>query len=278
MKIPRYWARAANPSPDGPRPHELAAWGWSEQSHADAEAHARQRLAALEERMRHGLQLPKYAYGRNPLREEIVEQIHSSVDEREAIVTRNSYGCLVVNATRALFVDADLRSPTFTERLAALFGSRRDLAAERLAELRHTLQASPAMSFRIYRTAAGFRVLATNPTFTPGSPEAEALMRAAGADPAFLQLCKLQQSFRARLTPKPWRCDLPPPPAQFPREHPEDREDFRKWLENYNQVSASKATCRFIEAVGPGTVHPSVSPILRLHDDDTNATSSLPLA
>ena len=276
MKIPRYWARVESAEPVA---HHLAAWGWSDHSRSEAEGHARQRLAALEERLRTTGERPtKYAYGRHPLREEIIEQIHGPRDELDAVVTRNSYGCLVVNVAHALFVDIDLRHPTFTERLAAWFGSRRDLAAERLAELRRALQTSPDVSFRIYRTAAGFRVLATNPLFTPGSPDAEALMQLAGADPAFLQLCKLQESFRARLTPKPWRCNLPSPPGQFPREHPDDRAAFAAWLEGYNRVAAAKATCHFLEAIGPGSVHPSAASILRLHDDRTKAQSRLPLA
>ena len=45
--------------------------------------------------------------------------------------------------------------------------------------------------------------------FTPASSDAEAVMKAVGADPAFIQLCRIQESFRARLrqvhTPAPGR-------------------------------------------------------------------------
>lgn len=218
MKIPKYWARAETQA--------LAAWGWSDESRTHAEAHARQRLAALEERIRRGEKPHAYAYGRNPLREEIIDEIHDADDHLAAVMTRNSYGCLVVNAAHALFVDVDLPEPTLVERVAALFGRGRGRAAERLAALRDVLRSQPAASFRIYRTAGGFRVLATNPPFSPDSPQTEALLRAAGADPAFIQLCRLQRSFRARLTPKPWRLRLQLPPGTYPREDPDDQAAF----------------------------------------------------
>ncbi len=103
-------------------------------------------------------------------------------------------------------------------------------------------------------------------------------MRAVDADPAFIQLCHVQDSFRARLTPKPWRMGTKPPPGQFPREQASEQSDFAHWLEQYDRASAAKATCRFVEAIGPGTVDEAIAPIVRLHDDRTKATSGLPLA
>jgi hypothetical protein len=204
--------------------------------------------------------------------------LHGDAGALDAVITRNSYGCLVLYAAHALFVDIDLRAPTFTEWLAGLLGKRRDPAGERLASLRAALQAMPSASFRIYRTAAGFRVLATSPAFEPGSSAAAALLQATGADPAFVQLCRLQHSFRARLTPKPWRVGLAAPPGSFPRDHPDDRAAFAAWLGEYQRTAAAWATCQFVETIGSGVVDRSISPILRLHDDFTRAQSQLPLA
>jgi hypothetical protein len=279
MRIPKYWARAENPNPEGPEAHALIAWGWSDESHAGAQAHARQRLAAMEERLRRGEKLPpKYAYGRNPLREEIIDEIHDSDNRIAAVITRNSYGALVLNAAHALFVDVDVPEPTLTDWLAALVGRRRDRAAERLAALRDVLRAQMGAGFRIYRTAGGFRVLATSPAFTPESSQTEVLLRAAAADPAFVQLCRLQRSFRARLTPKPWRLGLLPPPTTYPRDDADAQAAFDEWLADYTRASETRATCHFVESIGSELVHPSIAPVLRLHDEYTKARSALPLA
>jgi hypothetical protein len=130
---------------------------------------------------------------------------------------------------------------------------------------------------RVYRTAAGFRLLATGRTYDPGSSEAESVMRVVGADPSFVQLCKVQDSFRARLTPKPWRIGQSAPPGDFPREG-RQQQAFDEWLRRYDRAAASSATCRFIESIGGDSVHPDVTPILALHDEQTKATTTLPLA
>jgi hypothetical protein len=53
---------------------------------------------------------------------------------------------------------------------------------------------------------------------------------------------------------------------------------FAAWLERYERAAASKATCRFVETVGSGWLHPEIAPIVRLHDERTKAESGLPLA
>jgi hypothetical protein len=131
---------------------------------------------------------------------------------------------------------------------------------------------------RVYRTSAGLRYLVTHDTFAPGDAASEAAMKALGSDPAYIKLCKVRQSFRARLTPKPWRIGLPRPPHRFPYEGAGDEQEVRAWILRYDAASRAHATCHFVEAVGSGTVHPEVEPLLRLHDEHTRATSGLPLA
>src|SRR5712692_10909752 len=79
-----------------------------------------------------------------------------------AVVTRNGYGSLVLNADRAMFVDVDLPRASFASRFGAWLGvARHRPEAETLARLKTVLASVSGSSFRIYRTAAGFRVLAT---------------------------------------------------------------------------------------------------------------------
>jgi hypothetical protein len=259
MNVPRFWARSTADvrNKDG-RSLELAAWGWSSYDRSEAEAKARERLARLRSRVEHGLELSHgYAYAERPLREEIVEELRAPRGEVVGVVTRNSYG----------------------SRVGAWFGvARHRPEAETLARLKTVLAGVSGSSFRIYRTAAGFRVLATDPVFKPGSAEAEKLMTQLDADPAFVRLCRAQESFRARLTPKPWRCGCERPAGRFPREHAHDEERFSEWLQRYDKACDAKATCRVVEDVGWRRVHPDVAPILSVHDRVSKATSTLPLA
>ena len=280
LRIPRYWARAEGDAPpDTEGPERIVVWGWSDDNHVEAERHAHQRLTELLDQLRRGLGLPKgYAYGTRPLREEILDELRDRRGRLDGLLTRNSYGSVVLNTAQVLFVDVDVPWPTFGQRLARLLGSRKPTAEmTTLSRLRDGLQNDSGGSYRIYRTAAGFRVLATDPVFTPGSPEAERLMKALGADPAFLHLCRIQGSFRARLTPKPWRCGQANPPGSFPRE-PEAQAAFAEWLAQYERSTDGKATCRFVEAVGWGRTHEDAGQIVDLHDRRTKAATDLPLA
>jgi hypothetical protein len=276
MKIPKYWIRREGDvqHPDG-RSLRLFAWGWSESSTSDADSRAGERFRSLEQRVSQGLDLPRgYAYGDRPVREQIVEEISGPDGQPDALLTRNSYGSLVLNAARSMFVDVDAAAG-FS--LKILFGGSKPSDAK-LGKLRDTLRVFVSASFRVYRTAAGYRLLATDRLYTPGSSESESLMRQVGADPAFIQLCRIQDSFRARLTPKPWRIGRPGPPGSFPREDAGLQRAFEQWLQEYDRAAASKATCQLVETIGSGTIHPDVAHIVQLHDERTRATSSLPLA
>jgi hypothetical protein len=282
MNIPLYWVRATGQVPGpGDRRFDLTAWGWSSVGRAEAEQKAHERLASLAQRVQQGLEFPRgYAYGGDrPLREEILREVRDRDGEITGIVTRNSYGSLVPNTRDAMFVDVDLPKPPAVGILARLLGRAKpaESVAESLAKLRATL-ASLHGSFRIYRTAAGWRVLATDRHYDPKSSEAQTAMREMGADPAFLQLCRVQESFRARLTPKPWRCGDAPPPGQHPREDEYSIASFARWLETYDRACKSKATCRFVKSVGANRVAANLSPIVELHDSLTRATTDLPLA
>ena len=187
----------------------------------------------------------------------------------------------MLNAAQSMFVDVDAAgqaSGSSGFSLKSLFGGGSKPADAQLDRLREVLRSSGGGCFRVYRTAAGYRLLATDRLYTPGSGDSEALMRQVGADPAFIQLCRIQDSFRARLTPKPWRIGKPAPPGDFPRKDGELQRAFEQWLLEYDRAAGSKATCQFVETIGGGSIHPDLAHIVQLHDDRTKATSSLPLA
>ena len=77
-------------------------------------------------------------------------------------------------------------------------------------------------SIRAYATKQGVRLLFTDQPYDPASQEAQHIMAALGVDERYARLCASQGTFRARLTPKPWRIGISNPPARFPKD-PADR-------------------------------------------------------
>ena len=284
MNIPKIWKRAAGDVTGRLGPMRVVAWGWSQTDGAEAERAARAKLERISARIADGLDLPSgYDYGERPLREEILREIGSADDDGAMVVTRNAYGALILNTARVMFIDVDgatesVSSPSSW--LGRWFSKSAPSGedADPLARLRTRLERASDSSFRIYRTAAGFRLLATERLFVPGGDESEGIMKAVDADPAFVRLCRMQKSFRARLSPKPWRCDAPRPPAGFPREGDDDDRRHAAWLASYEARADEHATCRFVASTGRGRVHEAVQPILDLHDESTRASSTLPLA
>jgi hypothetical protein len=278
LDIPRYW-RKAEGDVQGPDGNELRlkAWGWSSDGEGAARDRAKDRLSRLITRVKNGEPLPeRYEYGSRPIREEVLEEFRDSAGLIKAVLTRNTYGSRILNATRLLFIDVDLKTPgLFARLLRRLKGDDNDRA---LDQLRGTLERFAPVTFRVYRTAAGLRAMSVSHVFSADAPEAYEILCETKADPAFVHLCRLQQSFRARLTPKFWRCGMRGQPPAYPREDARSRDAFHTWLREYQRRSGQFATCEYLETVGAEAVHPDNIDLLRLHDRQTRASERLPLA
>src|SRR6185437_11448436 len=104
MKIPRFWARSESQSAGrGQPPLAVGCWKWSDVSVEEARRLADARALELGRILREGRPLDRYLYGEQPLREEVIRTIQPEV----AVITRNRYGALVLNAARAMFIDVD---------------------------------------------------------------------------------------------------------------------------------------------------------------------------
>lgn len=268
---------------EGPkrRPYRLESWGWSDRSVAAALEVARRRLSDVAARIASGDLSRKYPYGERPLREEILRTFGETGAPNEAVVTRNRYGALVLNTARVPFIDVDAPDPEpdWFRKLRALFGRRLPETPDAVLErIRAACRRYERHGFRIYRTRSGFRVLATDLLLDPTSASTRELLDAFGSDPRFVRLCAVQETFRARLTPKPWRCDRSLPPGQHPREDAAARARFEEWLRGYESACERFATCRFLESVGSESAVPDARAVLEEHDRVTKATTQLPLA
>lgn len=278
MLVPRYWARTEGTAtdPTGKR-YRFQLWGWSQESHAEAQSVARNRLSQLVSRIGRGEPAEAYSYGKQPLREEILRALGETGSRGEAVVTRNRYGALVLNTAQVPFIDVDSPRVGVIDRLRGLF-KRTPRPDPTLERIRRAARDHDRGSFRIYRTRAGFRVLGTDLFLDPRAASTRDLLAAFEADPHFTKLCKLQGSFRARLTPKPWRCGCPLPPGRHPREGEPLRQRFASWLANYETASSRFASCRYLESVGWDRIASEARAIVEEHDRVTHALSDLPLA
>lgn len=278
MRLCKYWAAATAEVP--------TAGGWSlrcyagsneslEEALRNAETIARRAAAAIGS----GSRPDSYGYADRPLREEIVDELTRG-SETLAIVSRNSYGSLVLNSARALFADIDYPPRTVLESLKRLFVRRRTQAkldAEIVQRVDRLCAGSPELGVRLYRTANGFRACVTSREYDPRSREAEELLRRFGSDPLYVRLCDGQESFRARLSPKFWRCGGTPPPRRIPWDSPEEERAYREWQRDYERASSGYTTCALVGSFGRQETDPSIAPVVDLHDRLACA-GELPLA
>lgn len=303
MDVPTFWTRVRDEarSPDG-RSVVVSAWGWSNESDDDAARRARDTVARMAARVRRGEPFPeRYAYGGHPMREERLRELPGRDGRTAVVLTRNAYGAVVLNADDALFVDVDDPPPRPAPRqggllvrlLRALLGGHAEgspssaaspsggsAADDAMVARVRAVAGSRGLAMRVYRTSGGYRILCTNRRFDPTSDEVRELMAALDADPKYVQLCRAQRCFRARLTPKPWRMNLVPPPRRDPWSTPGKEDAMKSWLATYDRESAGHAVCRAVAQVGPDVVDPDVAPVLALHDDFTGVErgAALPLA
>jgi hypothetical protein len=173
----------------------------------------------------------------------------------------------VLNAARTMFIDIDRPEPARPGLLARLFGRRPEPMRDEIPERVEALAASrPDLGLRLYQTAGGYRAIVTSRPLDPESDEAMDLLERLGADPLYVRLCRSQSCFRARLTPKPWRCGMGRPPGAYPRVDESARQAFEVWASRYDRASQGFAVCRLGDSFGPASVHPEVASVVDWHD------------
>jgi hypothetical protein len=247
-------------------------------SQADAENRARLLAKARAEAAAHGTTTAPpgggYPYPTRTIYEPVLERVDLAAAAGEsaeiARLTRNAYGATVLNAYTVLFVDVDTAADSSNQPGAKIVPAETAIGA--LAEV---CAARPDLRFRVYSTKAGLRYLCLSRLFDPVAAETRDLLASLHSDPRYALLCRVQKCFRARLTPKPWRCLAarpPPAPGLF------------GWLKQamsspLEPEPAKFATCRFLEVVGTAAaVHPAAQRILEIHDRLTEVASTKPLA
>ena len=279
MYFPKYWAKHVEGA--------FVSWRWSDTSLAEAETLAAQAARQCAARFAEGKPLERYGYPDRPMREEVLSQIDDPQGAAAGVVTRNSYGCKVLNTPTVMFVDIDIEevkpATSLGGMLKRLFTGKKppdppNPALGSLKRVAEWTQCHAGWGWRAYRTKGGLRLLATSGLFDPASPETARLFFELGADPLYARLCKVQERFRARLTPKAWRCGMRRPSARWPWGDASTEAEFVNWERDYETASAGFATCTYIGPIGNEAIHPQVAPIVAFHDQATRAESGLKLA
>lgn len=272
MKFYRYWASAEAPlSVPGENPRKVSAYGGSNEGLEEAKRRAQEIATRAASALATGKPKGSYAYGDRALREELVREVTHNGALAGAI-TRNAYGSLVLNTSRVMFVDVDYHAGNGADLGAALrswWGRLRGNPSQDeqlLTRFDQFTQSHPSLALRVYRTAAGFRLAATSRPFDAAAEETQQVLSELGSDPLYIRLCRSQECFRARLTPKFWRCGAVRPPSRFPWSSTGEEEAYRAWENEYHRIANSFATCAFVTQFGETAVHDEVAPILEIHD------------
>jgi hypothetical protein len=277
MRFYKYWARAVGKAidPDGEEIFRSAT-GYSNVSAEDAFRMAEERAqknARYWEGPRNVVGGYYPANGERPIREETVDQF-SDNGETYAIVSRNSYGCLVLNTTDVFFADVDKptkRKPNpLISWIGSLLGKKKaeesDFESRLIERIQRLVKSDSQLGLRIYRTLLGYRVVLTSQTVPTSEASSVELLKKLGSDKLYVSLCQSQDCYRARLTPKAWRCGADKAMIRFPFSSPEIEQQYRQWEARYEKVASKFATCALIGEFGSKQIHPRVEAILKLHD------------
>lgn len=272
MQFYKFWTKAEHPATDNVGGFKIECWGFSNESLEDAFQVAERRVAAVAGAIVDGkFNAAGYYEGERPFREEIIEEFTD--DGRQvAIISRNNYGVLVLNTPIVFFADVDKPAGSAIKSFLGLFKNKTGEPSfeQQLVEKIETLcRQDASLGLRLYRTTNGYRILITSRQIPANEASSNDLLKTLGSDRLYVSLCKTQDCYRARLTPKPWRCNFHGPPTKFPFRSAAEGQEFRDWLREYDSARVEFATCALIGDFGSSYRDPVVEKIIQLHDHYT---------
>lgn len=271
MKLFKYWSIGHSTAEADGRTIGVNCYGGSNESSDDALRCATALAERKAQALRVGERQDAYLYSDRPLREEIIEEVET-YGERTAVITRNAYGSLVLNTSRVLFADIDLPPSALRRKKRGLLGFLTESQAspppgdDVLTRLGNVATRELGLGMRVYRTAKGFRCLVTSGTYDPTAATTRALLESLGSDPLFIELCRVQECFRARLTAKYWRCGAPAPPFRFPWPEGDFEPIYRAWERAYHAQADRYTACVLERTFGTQVRTPEVERIIAVHD------------
>ena len=266
MKIFKYWIAEKSRVEIYGEMKDITTYGGSNDSMDDAASKAKDKM----EKVKRKINGERRIFDEYEV--EIREEILKVIDDK-AIITRNRYGAQILNAESLMFLDIDKPKTSF----GSLFKkSNPQQDKENIYEMVRKLAGGSkysGLNFRIYETFQGARVIVLGKDFNPLDNATFSMMKEFNCDALYTSICRKQNCFRARLTPKPRRINLQSYKVKYPLETVDIQ--FENWLQAYERESRNYNVCKFIGQVGTSHFIPEA---VRLHDELTGATSHLPLA
>lgn len=266
MKTFKYWAKTEGVLViDGVNTKAIFLGG-SEISEQDARRNAIRKFEAVQRKI-NGVKKEFEEY-EVEIREEQIKRISDSI-----VITRNRYGAHVLNVEDQMILDVDNPPTSFFD----LFSRKTDdwkvnKLDQTIEKLNDHLNDS-TLGFRLYKTCAGFRIIITGKNILPKDKLADHISHSLNVDPLYWHLCKKQNCYRARLTPKPYRIKYKPIKIKLP-DSLERKEEINSWETGYLKTSQNYSVCKYIKTIGTNNITNLVS----LHDEYTRATSDRNLA
>lgn len=183
---------------------------------------------------------------------EIKEPVIRNIDK--SVITRCRYGAEVINMPDIMSIDIDYQ--------LEIKGEEETL--RNTVELAEKISEDSELTFRIYRTFKGLRVIVLGSEFDPRTYESDDLMTQFGCDQIYAILCIKQNCFRLRLTPKPERIGIA---GKY--------DGSQDWIDQYNSARTRFASAKFIQQIGPDVELPDE---VKAHDEMTGSYTELSLA
>ncbi len=264
MKIPQYWVRERRLIAG----RQIRLHGISADSQQEAEQRLEQRACLWQEFLTAapGMPIEKFRSElrrldecSSPYAATIFEPIEQQPDCYN-IITRNRYGCLVLNSVSLCFVDVDRFRLGVWARLFPSQAKEQEQLSYAISKL---CAEAPELSARLYRTAHGWRVILRDSGLTVGSTRESELFAALQADPLYVKLCRKQLCWRARLSPKPFYRGL----KRYPSPLSSQQYAPQEWIAAYTAATANLGVCRLVDTFGG----PLRDPMVELHDTMTRA-------
>lgn len=183
-----------------------------------------------------------------------------------------SWGILVGSMVLSLIMLASI-----AQFIHDVIANRKGGAENRALEhIKRISSENPELHLRVYRTPMGFRVLFMEDTHDPASEKTIQLLNNLKSDPVYIQMCRNQSCFRARVSPKPWRIGVDrirPRPGVWPIK-PEHTKERQLWIREYEQKSRAYASCHFLMSLGTSHTHPKAKYVKELHDKLCNVQAT----
>ncbi len=173
-----------------------------------------------------------------------------------------------------------LSQPLASLLIERITGGTEGAFARAMARIEKVAESHADWVLRVYRTPNGYRLLVMHTTFNPDDEDVYRFMNAVGSDKRYMQMCRNQKCFRARLTAKPWRIGfrrLTPRPGVWPVKE-ERLPERNQWIDEYQMLSREFAACRYVKSIGSGRTDRECEAVKEVHDEISKASRDLPIA